>query len=311
MWISSLDCQLVGKVTNEQARQARRHPGADHERHIGVEGVRSSRASPRRRRVRHRSRWSGADVRAAPGRARRAGPVQARTAASTVSNVAEARAGGGCRPGRPRHRAAAAARCVRSASRRPRADQGDRFIVSDPGVRAGANRRVVAACRRSHGPAAPRRPPPRARPRTVLGGSASRAAGSLTGQGRGSSHHSAGPGPKANPRRGPRDVTGFVVGLTRIELVTSALSGQRSNRLSYSPGKSATLSADTGFHITVRRRPGSGRAPRTDPLLSSTPIADDLTGRVVRDQRDLGLGAAHDEASHRGRPGLDDLSRAP
>ena len=40
---------------------------------------------------------------------------------------------------------------------------------------------------------------------------------------------------------------GVVVGLTRIELVTSALSGQRSNRLSYSPGKSATLSADTGL----------------------------------------------------------------
>ncbi len=37
----------------------------------------------------------------------------------------------------------------------------------------------------------------------------------------------------------------FVVGLTRIELVTSALSGQRSNRLSYSPSKDARLPAAT------------------------------------------------------------------
>ena len=54
----------------------------------------------------------------------------------------------------------------------------------------------------------------------------------------------------------------FIVGLTRIELVTSALSGQRSNRLSYSPGKSATLSADTGLpHHAF----GSSRHPAGAP----------------------------------------------
>ena len=36
-----------------------------------------------------------------------------------------------------------------------------------------------------------------------------------------------------------------LVGLTRIELVTSSLSGMRSNRLSYSPGRTETLSAPT------------------------------------------------------------------
>ncbi len=44
-----------------------------------------------------------------------------------------------------------------------------------------------------------------------------------------------------------------MVGLTRIELVTSALSGQRSNRLSYSPGKSERLSVAGELHAARPR----------------------------------------------------------
>jgi hypothetical protein len=52
----------------------------------------------------------------------------------------------------------------------------------------------------------------------------------------------------------------FVVGLTRIELVTSALSGQRSNQLSYSPSKEARLSAPAPF-LNWRDASAAARAP--------------------------------------------------
>ena len=38
----------------------------------------------------------------------------------------------------------------------------------------------------------------------------------------------------------------FIVGLTRIELVTSPLSGVRSNQLSYSPGANRTVTLPLG-----------------------------------------------------------------
>src|SRR5690606_3069286 len=59
-----------------------------------------------------------------------------------------------------------------------------------------------------------------------------------------------------------------VVGLTRIELVTSALSGRRSNRLSYSPGRDARLSPPARFPQPL---PDGGRPDRRrGPGQSST-----------------------------------------
>jgi hypothetical protein len=96
------------------------------------------------------------------------------------------------------------------------------------------------------------------------------------------------------------------VGLTRIELVTSALSGQRSNRLSYSPGKSATLSADTGLpHHALKRsdavKTATGMEPSTAVAAAviDDGLADDRTGGILGDQGDLGLGTTHDEPPHR------------
>ncbi len=84
---------------------------------------------------------------------------------------------------------------------------------------------------------------------------------------------------------GPLDSTTrcCVVGLPRIELGTSSLSGMRSNRLSYSPGKSARLSDTT--HDRTR--------------VIDHGLANDRAGVVAIDRGNLGFGPTHDKPPHR------------
>ncbi len=92
------------------------------------------------------------------------------------------------------------------------------------------------------------------------------------------------------------------VGLARIELATSSLSGMRSNRLSYSPANGRGYRWSGTVLNRFRRRRTGPRIPWSGWAASST------VGAVRR-----GLAAAvsgwstHDEAAHRRRRALDDL----
>jgi hypothetical protein len=87
-----------------------------------------------------------------------------------------------------------------------------------------------------------------------------------------------------------------MVGLPRIELGTSSLSGMRSNRLSYSPGKSQRLSAAEHVHATAD---ASIVSVRNAAAVVDHSLADDRTGCIVRDYWNFGLGTTNDEAAHR------------
>ena len=199
------DRQLVGEVTDEQARQARRHTGTDHEGHIGVEGG-AVEFEHRRHVVELVTDRDGREpaFEQLLGESRRAArctptprhppcrawPRPARWRVSTATTST---------------RAGPPARCARSASRRRRARR----------ARCGSSR-PIREFERAPTPVLWRRAARSATRSAAATATASATADSArrisftsgrrrsAGQGRGSSHHSAGPAWSAHRVGGPR-----------------------------------------------------------------------------------------------------------